>query len=309
MAVTQYIGARYVPLFATPLEWDNTKTYEPLTIVIHNGNSYTSRQSVPTGIDILNEDYWALTGNYNSQIEQYRGEVRGISKEVSEVTDTANSAKTAADNAVTTANSAKTTADNAVTTADNAKTAASNALITANNAEDKSNKANDTAAKANTNAAEAERIATEASTKVDTYDARIKTLERVGVKLNTNKSNSEVTVDTTVDQPNFRGYNYLLITCRVGTDLTNYIYKTVLLNTKYILDVEQIGSYAPENLELTITKAFENELVIYSSYWNIKAKTITAQANKTYTLSSGSTAVTTGELYIVDVRGIVNSYD
>lgn len=76
MAVTQYVGARYVPLFADPLEWDKTKAYEPLTIVYHTGNSYTSRQYVPVGIEITNTAYWALTGNYNAQIEQYRAEVQ-----------------------------------------------------------------------------------------------------------------------------------------------------------------------------------------------------------------------------------------
>lgn len=75
MAVTQYIGARYVPLFADPMQWDSTKTYEPLTIVYNGGNSYTSRQYVPAGIQIDDEAYWALTGNYNAQIEQYRAEV------------------------------------------------------------------------------------------------------------------------------------------------------------------------------------------------------------------------------------------
>lgn len=74
--VRQYIGARYVPLFADPAEWNNTQTYEPLTIVLHQGNSYTSRQYVPTGIDITNNDYWALTGNYNAQIEAYRTETQ-----------------------------------------------------------------------------------------------------------------------------------------------------------------------------------------------------------------------------------------
>ena len=68
MSVTQYVGARYVPLFANPIDWDITKAYEPLTIVYHQGNSYTSRQSVPTGTDINNDTYWALTGNYNAQI-------------------------------------------------------------------------------------------------------------------------------------------------------------------------------------------------------------------------------------------------
>lgn len=76
--VTQYIGARYVPLFAEPLEWSNTKEYEPLTIVLHQGNSYTSRQFVPRGIDISNTEFWANTGNYNAQIEQYRQEVQGF---------------------------------------------------------------------------------------------------------------------------------------------------------------------------------------------------------------------------------------
>jgi hypothetical protein len=78
MATTQYIGSRYVPVFADPIDWDNTKAYEPLTIVTHEGNSYTSKQYVPTGIDIANMSYWALTGNYNAQIEQYRKEVRDI---------------------------------------------------------------------------------------------------------------------------------------------------------------------------------------------------------------------------------------
>ncbi len=80
--VTQYIGARYVPLFADPIDWSDTRTYEPLTIVYHKGNSYTSRQSVPTGIDIENESFWALTGNYNAQIEQYRTEVASCREEV-----------------------------------------------------------------------------------------------------------------------------------------------------------------------------------------------------------------------------------
>lgn len=74
MAVTQYIGSRYVPLFADPIEWSSQNTYEPLTIVLHEGNSYTSRQAVPKDIAIDNEEFWALTGNYNAQVELYRRE-------------------------------------------------------------------------------------------------------------------------------------------------------------------------------------------------------------------------------------------
>ena len=78
MSVREYIGARYVPLFADPIDWDSTKTYEPLTVVYNQGNSYTSRQYVPAGIDISNDTYWARTGNYNAQIEQYRREVQAF---------------------------------------------------------------------------------------------------------------------------------------------------------------------------------------------------------------------------------------
>lgn len=87
MSVREYIGARYVPMFAEPLEWDSTKTYEPLTIVYYQGNSYTSRQYVPSGIVISNESYWALTGNYNAQIEQYRTEVATIQNNISDISD------------------------------------------------------------------------------------------------------------------------------------------------------------------------------------------------------------------------------
>ena len=73
---TQYIGSRYVPLFAEPAEWNSARTYEPLTIVMHDGNSYTSRQYVPAGIEITNEKFWALTGNYNAQVDAYRHEVQ-----------------------------------------------------------------------------------------------------------------------------------------------------------------------------------------------------------------------------------------
>ena len=73
MSVRQYIGARYVPLLIG--EWSDTVTYEPLSIVQYQGNSFTSRQFVPIGIDISNEEYWAATGNYNAQIEAYRQEV------------------------------------------------------------------------------------------------------------------------------------------------------------------------------------------------------------------------------------------
>lgn len=76
MTVREYIGARYVPLYIG--EWDNTKAYEPLSIVSYQGNSYTSRQAVPIGIDIENESFWVLSAAYNAQVEQYRQEVQAF---------------------------------------------------------------------------------------------------------------------------------------------------------------------------------------------------------------------------------------
>lgn len=79
---SQYIGMRYVPKFADPLEWDGAKAYENLIIVTYNNESYTSRCPVPPGIDITNTRYWAKTGAYNAQVEQLKGSVEDLSSQV-----------------------------------------------------------------------------------------------------------------------------------------------------------------------------------------------------------------------------------
>ena len=71
-----YVGHRYVPkIFG---EWDNTQIYDPLSIVQYQGNSFTSRQFVPSGVEITNEEYWVSTGNYNAQVEFYRQDVKAF---------------------------------------------------------------------------------------------------------------------------------------------------------------------------------------------------------------------------------------
>lgn len=87
MSVTQYIGARYVPIFAEPDQWTPDRAYEPLTIVLHEGASFTSKQAVPIGIEITNTQFWACTGNYNAQVEAYRQEVGRVSGEINEIAD------------------------------------------------------------------------------------------------------------------------------------------------------------------------------------------------------------------------------
>lgn len=56
-----YVGFRYIPLFCGV--WDNSKGYEALSVVTHNGGGYTSNKPVPAGIEPGkdNGEYWAYT--------------------------------------------------------------------------------------------------------------------------------------------------------------------------------------------------------------------------------------------------------
>ena len=83
-----YIGNRYVPIFADPVEWDNLRIYEPLTIVTYQGTSYTSKKTVPVGIALSNTEYWVATGNYNAQVAQYAEEVATYKEAVDTLSDT-----------------------------------------------------------------------------------------------------------------------------------------------------------------------------------------------------------------------------
>lgn len=93
MANRQYVGARYVPKFADPVEWDNIRQYEALTIVTHLGNSFTSKKPVPAGVDIANGEYWVNTGNYNEQVATYQQQVTALSERVAGLYMTAISMK------------------------------------------------------------------------------------------------------------------------------------------------------------------------------------------------------------------------
>ena len=82
--IRQYVGARYVPKFADPVAWASGTSYEAMTIVTYNNSSYTSKIPVPAtvGDPADNPDYWALTGNYNAQVEQYRQETENCNAQV-----------------------------------------------------------------------------------------------------------------------------------------------------------------------------------------------------------------------------------
>lgn len=64
--MSRYVGARYVPVQEG--YWDDTKAYEPLSVVMYQGDSYTSKKYVPVGINITNTEYWVMTGEFNQQM-------------------------------------------------------------------------------------------------------------------------------------------------------------------------------------------------------------------------------------------------
>ena len=93
MAVRQYIGARYVPVFFEnsdgTSEWRANTLYEPLTIVTWNNNTYTSKRSVPANIGNPSENpyYWAAMSNFNQQIQELTEQVNAMQEDVNEANE------------------------------------------------------------------------------------------------------------------------------------------------------------------------------------------------------------------------------
>ena len=89
----QYIGARYVPKFyvnsANTSEWTAGVEYEPLTVVTYNGNSYTSKTTVPAtvGNPSLNPSYWVISGVYNAQLGQFAERLDSAEASIADLED------------------------------------------------------------------------------------------------------------------------------------------------------------------------------------------------------------------------------
>lgn len=71
-----YIGERYIPIFDG--DWNDRKTYEPLTIVNFNNGSYISKRYVPAGILPTDTNYWAPNGTMNGYIAHLQNEIDAI---------------------------------------------------------------------------------------------------------------------------------------------------------------------------------------------------------------------------------------
>lgn len=100
MATTQYIGARYVPLFYTNPDdnsnnWKSGVAYDPLTVVTDLNQSYTSKIQVPASVGRPSENptYWILTGAYSAQVEQYRQEVVAVREDMENIETKVNANK------------------------------------------------------------------------------------------------------------------------------------------------------------------------------------------------------------------------
>ena len=100
MAIRNYVGARYVPKLANPVEWQANTSYEAMVIVTYNNSSYTSKVPVPptVGNPAENSTYWALTGNYNAQVEEYREDVKNVSEKLDSKVSISNTIKIVAVN-------------------------------------------------------------------------------------------------------------------------------------------------------------------------------------------------------------------
>ena len=77
-----YVGNRYAPVYLG--DWDNTKEYEPLSIVMNQGDSFVSRGYVPNGVDINNQEYWHSVGVYNAQLARYINDVQDLQANIDE---------------------------------------------------------------------------------------------------------------------------------------------------------------------------------------------------------------------------------
>lgn len=90
----QYIGARYVPIFYTnpddgSASWKANVDYESFTIVVEDGDSYTSKKSVPSGIGKPSEnpEYWVKTGDFNASLLALQNRVSTVENDLNNPED------------------------------------------------------------------------------------------------------------------------------------------------------------------------------------------------------------------------------
>lgn len=90
----QQTGPRTVIVPADPIIWDESTSYEYLTLVASTdfGQSYVSKKDVPAGTPLTNEDYWIPVARYNAQLAAIQKELgeKADSSDVSAIQTTVN---------------------------------------------------------------------------------------------------------------------------------------------------------------------------------------------------------------------------
>ena len=86
----QYVGARYVPKFyenstnPDSCEWEAGVKYESMIVVTYNGDSYTSKKTVPNSVGnpADNPRYWVKTGDFNASLLALQNRVNTLANTV-----------------------------------------------------------------------------------------------------------------------------------------------------------------------------------------------------------------------------------
>ena len=136
---TQYIGPKIVPHVATPVQWDSTKQYDALSIVMDEGNTYVARYIVPAGIPLSNTNYWVKFASWNAQVAVLQDVVDTFDERIDAVETLVpaeeaariaadEALQTAIDNEVTARTSADTSLQDAITAEITARTSADTTL-------------------------------------------------------------------------------------------------------------------------------------------------------------------------------------
>lgn len=80
--INEYIGARYVPLIADPVQWEQSKAYEHLMIVTNLNKAYISRYAVPAGTELTDERYWVVFLDNSPVITDIEAKIEAIKSEL-----------------------------------------------------------------------------------------------------------------------------------------------------------------------------------------------------------------------------------
>lgn len=93
----QYVGARYVPVFADPIEYNPEMTYEQLVIVNYLNQTYVSKKVVPPGNipTYPSTEYWLALGNTNNQYNDVLQDIATLNSSVADVQNQADSTDSA----------------------------------------------------------------------------------------------------------------------------------------------------------------------------------------------------------------------